>query len=87
MAFKNAYSIDLVPGRETVFVLADDNHRKVRLELTEVSENGNEVTVMGYSRGSSYTGIKAAKADETQIIVKGTFTRNGEDLLGDLIVV
>lgn len=84
MAFKAAYDLQLLEGREFTFVAADNPHHKVRLDITSVEDNGTEVNITGNSIGSSFTGIKAAKRDETPVRVVGQFKREGDELLGDL---
>ncbi len=84
MSFELAYDLQPTLGREIVFVRQDDRHRKVRLLLTELDEQGDTLTLTGHSLGSSYQPIKAAKKDETPVVVKGRLQRAGEQLRGSL---
>lgn len=84
MAFEMAYDLKIDVGKEVVFVLSDDWHRKVRIIVTEKDEQGDKVNFQGNSYGSSYPGIKAAKKDESPVKVKGQFQRSGNKWTGTL---
>ena len=84
MSFELAYDLALEEGKEVVFVVSSDWHRKVRVLLTEVDREGNQMRVRGNSLGSSFKGIKAAKKDEPPVVVEGTFALKGETWRGTL---
>lgn len=84
MAFEMAYDLQMDVGKEVVFVLSDDRHRKVRVFITEKDQQGDTVNFKGNSFGSSYPGIKAAKKDEPPVRVKGQFQRSGNTWTGTL---
>jgi len=84
MSFKSAYDLELAVGNEVVFVREDDGHRKVRLFITELDSAGGSATFTGHSLGSSVRGIKAAKKDETPVLVKGSVKLERGNWVGDL---
>jgi len=84
MTFELAYDLELAVDNEVVFVMQGDAHRKVRVLLTEVDDKGDQIAISGNSVGSSFKEIKSAKRDEPPVRVKGTFTRSGDTLSGEL---
>lgn len=75
MDYELAYDLTIEVDREVVFVVSDDRHRKVRLLITETQTDGDTVSFVGNSLGSSVREIKAAKRDEPPIVVGGTMTQ------------
>lgn len=84
MAFEMAYDLPLGIDKEIVLVRNDDRHRKVRVLITEFSEQDDTLRFTGHSLGSSYSPIKAAKKDETPVVVQGEFRRTGDNWSGTL---
>lgn len=87
MAFELAYDLELAVDHEVVFVLQGDAHKKVRVLVTEVERDGDQIALSGNSLGSSVKEIKAAKKEELPVRVKGTFKRSGDEISGDLQMV
>ena len=75
MEFELAYDLEMEVDHEVVFVLSDDKHRKVRIQVTDVQHDGDTVNVTGNSLGSSVKDIKAAKKDEPPVVVRPQMTR------------
>ncbi len=86
MFFMSAYDLELAVGQEIVFVRQDDGHRKVRLLITELQIQDEAATFSGHSFGSSVREIKAAKKDETPVVVRGNVTLDGNRWVGELVV-
>ena len=87
MSFELAYDLEIKVDREVVFVMTNDRHRKVRLLITEITETHDHIAFTGNSLGSSYPRIKAAKKDETPVVVKGDMTRKQNHWSGQLTMV
>ena len=87
MSFELAYDLNIAVDKEVVFVMSNDRHRKVRLLITEITETHDHIAFMGNSLGSSYPRIKAAKKDETPVVVKGEMQRSADGWSGDLTMV
>ena len=81
---RSAYDLELAVGNEVIFVREDDAHRKVRLLIADLEHSGDSVAFTGHSLGSSVKGIKAAKRDETPVVVRGSMTRAGDGWTGEL---
>ena len=75
MEFELAYDLPVEVDKEVVFVLIEDRNRKVRLLVTAVDDQGDQISFVGNSFGSSVRAIKAAKRDEPAVVVNGTMTR------------
>ena len=87
MSFELAYDLEIKVDREVVFVMTNDRHRKVRLLITEITETHDHIAFTGNSLGSSYPRIKAAKKDETPVVVKGDMKRSADHWSGQLTMV
>ena len=75
MRFELAYDLNVETDREVVFAMLGDRHRKIRILITEVDDQGGTINFVGNSFGSSVREIKAAKRDEPPVVVNGTMTR------------
>lgn len=85
--FELAYDLPVRVDSEVVFVNRDDRHRKVRILVTACQDDGQQLSFTGHSLGSSVQGIKAAKREETPVVVQGQFQRHGEQLIGEVSMV
>jgi hypothetical protein len=71
MSFELAYDLQVAVGHEVILVRSDDRQRKVRVEITELDSSEDRLSFAGRSIGSSYREIKAAKKEESPILVRG----------------